>query len=96
MEVVAAIHNGDHRLAREAAICECAAIDVEFNAIMILLAVAGWKKLGIMQLTFEWEVADSILKMEEGKEKEKLIAQTRAESPSFFQYCEEDVSNCGV
>ena len=95
MEVVAAIHNGDHELALEAAICEWA-IGVEFNAIMNLLAVAGWEKVGTTRLTSEWKVADNILKMEEGEKKEKLMAQASAESPRFFQYCEEDVSNCGV
>ena len=94
MEVVAAINTCDHELALEAAICEWA-IGVEFNAMMNLLAVAGWKKLGTMRLTSEGKVADSILKMEDG-EKEKLMAQARAESPSFFKSREEDVSNCGV
>lgn len=95
MEVVAAIHNGDHELALEAAICEWA-IGVEFNVMMDLLAVAGWEKVGTMRLTSEWKVADSILKMEEGEKKGKLIAHARAESPRFFQYCEEAISNCGV
>ena len=88
MEVVAPIHTGDHELALEAAICEWA-IGIEFNYMMNLLAVAGRKKLGTMRLTSEWKVADSILKMEDGEKKEKLMAQARAESPSFFQYCEE-------
>ena len=95
MEVVAAIHNGDHELALEAAICEWA-IGVEFTAMMNLLSVAGWERVGSMRRTSEWKVADKILKMEEGEKKEKLMAQARAESPRFFQYCEEDVSNCGV
>ena len=51
MEVVAATHNDDHKIALEAAICEWA-IGVEFNAMMNLLAVAG-KKVGTTRLTSE-------------------------------------------
>ena len=92
MEVVAAIHIGNDELAREAAICELA-IGVEFNAMMNLLTVARWKQVGTI---FERKAADTILKVEEGEEKENLMAQARAESLSFFQYCGEDVSNYGA
>lgn len=95
MEVVATITNGGFALALEAAICEWA-IGVACDDMVRILQIAGWRQAGSMRQTPEWKVADDILKMEEGEEKEKLMAQARAESPRFFRCCEEDVSNCGV
>ena len=55
------------------------------EAIGLILVCSGWIK--DVRRTIEWDVFDKIVRMEEGPEKEGLIAQARLESPRFVEMC---------
>ncbi|KAL6721878.1 hypothetical protein ACLMJK_000983 [Lecanora helva] len=59
-----------------------------------ILEKAGWRTG--MDRSPEWHLVDDILKMENREERDKKIAQARAERPRFFQACEDDYLFCGV
>ena len=59
-----------------------------------VLQRAGWTQESPM-LSESWQVMDRLFKMNEGPEKEKLLAQAKQESPRFYQYCLESLF-CGL
>lgn len=61
--------------------------------IMSILKYSGW--ISYPNFSEDWVTMSRILQMEEGPEKQGLIAQARLESPRFAEHCMND-PNCGL
>ena len=59
-----------------------------------VLRRAGW--LPLPEEVKEWGTIDKILQMQEGEEKERLVALTKKDSPRFFEACRQTYFSCGV
>ena len=62
--------------------------------VLNVLDKAGWSRYKERQP--DWDVMDDILKMPEGEEKARKMAQAHAESPRFFAECVNNPLFCGV
>lgn len=59
-----------------------------------VLRKAGWIQYMNLHGSAHWNIVHGILIMDEGKEKDDLMAQAEAESPSLFDFCLRDLF-CG-
>ena len=67
------------------------------DRVPVVLNKAGWFwRVTRDDYGADWDVMDTILQMEEGEDKVKLMAQAKAESPRFFQHCVDSWISCGV
>lgn len=61
---------------------------ISHEDMTFILKNAGW--INWLNPTEEWNIMDQILRMDEGPEKQRLIAQARLELPKFVKNCLED------
>lgn len=63
--------------------------------VINVMYIAGWTRRSEYVFGTNWNVMDTIKKMDEGPEKMNLLAKAKRESPLFFKKCMED-EMCGL